>query len=63
MEKTTKIEDFGLVLGGVWEAKIIDFRTFFDISISFYKRGSEGEKIDQKFEKTKLFRFLAQGRR
>ena len=57
-------KDFGRVLGGVWEAKILDFRTFFDVfSISFFKRGSEGEKIDQKCEKTKLFRFLASGLR
>ena len=59
-----KKHDFGLVLGGFWEAKILDFRTFFDVfSISFFKRGSEGEKIDQKCEKTKLFRFLASGLR
>ena len=38
----------GGVLGGVWEAKILDFRTFFDVfSMSFFKRGSEGEKNDQ----------------
>ena len=56
--------DFERVLGGFWEAKILDFRTFFDVfSISFFKRGSEGEKIDQKCEKTKLFRFLASGLR
>mgnify|MGYP001337741063 CR=1 FL=1 len=40
--------DFGRVLGGGWEAKILDFRTFFDVfSMSFFKRGSEGQKIDQ----------------
>ena len=56
--------DFGRVLGGVWEAKILNFRTFFDVfSMSFFKRASEGEKIDQKYEKTKLFRFLASGLR
>ena len=40
--------DFGRVLGGFWEAKILDFRTFFDVfSMSFFERGSEGEKIGQ----------------
>ena len=56
--------DFEWVLGGFWEVKIVDFRIFFDVfSMSFFKRGSEGEKIDQKCEKTKLFRFLASGLR
>ena len=56
--------DSGRVSEGFGEAKILDFRTFFDVfSISFFKRGSEGEKIDQKCEKTKLFRFLASGLR
>ena len=56
--------DFGRVLGGVWEAKILDFRTFFDVfSMSFFKRASEGEKIEKKCEKTKLFRILASGLR
>ena len=32
----------------VWDAKILDFRTFFDVfSMSFFKRASEDEKIDQ----------------
>ena len=40
--------DFGRVLGGVWEAKIIDFRTFFDVfSMLFFERISEEQKIDQ----------------
>ena len=52
--------DFGRVLGGVWEAKIHDFRTFFDVfSMLFFKRDAEGEQIEKNFEKTKLFRFLA----
>ena len=51
-----------MVLGWFREAKILDFRTFFDVfSKSFLKRVSEGEKIDQKCEKTKLFRFLGFG--
>ena len=55
---------FGRILGGFGEAKIIDFHIFFDVfSMSFLKRGSEGEKIDQKCEKNKLFRFLASGLR
>jgi len=55
---------FERVWGGVGEAKILDFRTFFDVfSTSFLKRVSEGEKIDQKCKKTKLFRFLAAGLR
>ena len=56
--------DFGCILGGFWEAKIINFHTFFDVfSKSILKRGSEGEQIDQKCEKSKLFRFLATGLR
>ena len=40
--------DFGRVLGGFWEAKIDDFRTFFDVfSKSFLKRVSEDEKMHQ----------------
>ena len=31
--------------------------------MSFFKRGSEDEKIEKKCEKTKLFRFLASGLR
>ena len=54
--------DFGRALGGVWEAQILDFRIFFDVfSMSFFKRGSEGEKIEKKCEKNKFFRFLATG--
>ena len=38
--------DFGVVLGGLWEAKILDFRIFFDVFLkSFLKRVWEGEKI------------------
>ena len=56
--------DFGKVLGGVREAKILDFRIFFDVfSMSFFKRASEDEKIEKKCEKNKLFRFLASGLR
>ena len=51
-------------MGGFWEAKILHFPILFDVfSMSFFKRGSEGEKIEQKCEKTKLFRFLASGLR
>ena len=50
--------DFERILGGFWEAKIINFRICFDVfAKSILKRGSEGEKIDQKCEKSKLFRF------
>ena len=53
-------EGFGRGLGG----QNPDFRTFFDVfSMSFFERGSEGEKIDQKCENTKVFRFLASGLR
>ena len=53
-----------MVLGGFWEAKILDFRTFFDVfSMSFFKRASEDEKIETKCEKTKVSRFLASGLR
>ena len=60
--------DFDRILGGFWEGfgrpKSSIFAFFFDVfSMSFFKRGSEGEKIDQKCEKTKLFRFLASGLR
>ena len=34
-------------MGGVWEAKILDFRTFFDVfSKSFSKHAREEQKID-----------------
>ena len=53
-------KDFGRVL----ESKILDFCIFFDVfSMSFFKRASEGEKIEKKCEKNKVFRFLASGRR
>ena len=54
----------GRVLEGVWEAQIHDFRSFFDVfSMLFFKRASEGQKIEKKCEKTKLFRFLVSGLR
>ena len=54
--------DFGRVLGGVWEAKILDFRTFFDgFSMSFFKRASEGEKIEKKCEKKQTFPLFGVG--
>ena len=41
---------FGGVWEGFWEAKILDFRTFFDVfSKSFLKCVSEGEKKKQTF--------------
>ena len=55
---------FGRVWGGFWETKILDFRIFVDVfSKSFLKRVPEGDKVDQKCEKTKLFRFLVVGLR
>ena len=37
---------FGSILGGFWEAKNLDFRTFFDVfSKSFLKRVSKRPKI------------------
>ena len=39
-------EDFGRVLGRVWDLQIVDFRIFFDV-FSFLKRVSEEKKIDQ----------------
>ena len=39
------------VLGGFWEAKILNFRIFFDVfSMSFFKHDSEGPKIDPRAE-------------
>ena len=39
--------DFGWILGGFWEVKILDFHTFFDVfSKSFLKHAWEGQKID-----------------
>ena len=47
-----------------WEAKILDFRTFFDdFSMSFLKVVLEGQMIDEKTEKNKLFRFFGPARR
>ena len=41
--------DFGRGLGGVWEAKILDFRIFFDIfSKHFFNDFFEGQKIEKK---------------
>ena len=51
--------DFGRVLGRFWEPKNLDFRIFFDdFSKHFSKWISDGEKVGQKIEKCKLFRFL-----
>ena len=37
--------DFGWILGGGWGAKILNFRTFFDVlAMSFFERDSKGEK-------------------
>ena len=56
--------DFGGVWGGVWDPKIVAFRIFFDVfSMSKSKCVLEREKIAQKIEKSKLFRFLAPGLR
>ena len=47
-------KDFGKIL----EAKILDFRIFFDVfSMSFFKRASEGEKIAKNAKKTKFSAF------
>ena len=41
--------DFGRVLGRFWEAKILDFRTFFDVfSKHFFNNFFEGQKIEKK---------------
>ena len=41
--------DFGRVLGRFWEAKILDFRTFFDVfSKHFFNIFFEGQKIEKK---------------
>ena len=56
--------DFGRVLGGVWEAKTLDFRTFFDVfSMQNLDCNLEGQKIEKKSHQVPFFRFLAQGRR
>ena len=48
---TSILSGFSKLLEGVWEAKILNFRTFFDVfSMSFFECGSEGAKIDQKCE-------------
>ena len=57
-------EDFGGVLEGFWEAKRVDFRTFFDVfSMQNLDCNLEGQKIEKKSHKVPFFRFLAQGRR
>ena len=54
--------DFDRILEGFWEAKILNFRTFFDVfSMSFFKRGSEGQKIKKKCEKTHTFPLFGLG--
>ena len=41
--------DFGKVLGGFWEAQILDFRIFFDVfSKHFSNNFLEGQKIEKK---------------
>ena len=46
--------DFGRVLGGFWEAKNLDFRTFFVIfSKQILDDVLEGQKIEKKTVKTK----------
>ena len=41
--------DFGRVLGGFWEAKILDFRIFFAIfSMQIFECKLEGQKIEKK---------------
>ena len=40
--------DFGRVLGGFWEAKILDFRTFFAVfSMQNFECNLEGQKIEK----------------
>ena len=61
---TSILIGFWKIWGGLWKAKILDFRIFFNVfSMSFFECDSGGEKIDKKCEKTKLFRFLASGLR
>ena len=46
--------DFGLVLGGVWEAKTIDFHTFFEVfSMQILDCKLEGQKIEKNSGKTR----------
>ena len=52
------------ILEGFWEAKFLDFGTFFDVfSKSFLKSVAEGQMIDKKTEKSKLFHFFGPARR
>ena len=52
--------DFGMVLDGFWEAKILDFRTCFDdFSKQIWKSVAEGQMIDKKPKKTNFSAFLA----
>ena len=53
-------KDFGRVL----EAKILDFRIFFDVfSMSFYRRSWKGEKNDQDEPTRRRKRFFGAGLR
>ena len=46
--------DFGTVLGGFWEAKILDFRTFFVIfSMQNLECNLEGQKTEKNVGKTR----------
>ena len=54
--------DFGLVLGGVWEAKTLDFHIFFDVfSMQNLDRNLEGQKIEKKSHKSPIFPLLGAG--
>ena len=50
---------FKRVWEGFWEAKILDFRIFFDVfSKSFLKRVPEGEKIEPRSRKRHRKRYF-----
>ena len=49
-------------MGGVWEAKILDFRAFFDVfSKSFLKRAREEPKIDPRGPTRRRIRKFSDG--
>ena len=56
--------DFGRVLGGFWEVKNLDFRTFFDVvSMLNFERCFESNNLRKKMPNHEVSRYLGPARR